>query len=179
MEHDAELLERFQRGDQTACETLVARYREPLYRLAYRWLHDQEEALDVTQQALVQAFLHLEQFQRRSSFKTWLYQILLNQCKNRRRSAGRVRFEPLSEALSAPQEDGLTSAIRMEEALRLRRAIDSLPDAQRITVLLRIYEELPFDAIASILQCSIGTAKANFHHAFEKLKAWCRAEQTP
>jgi len=176
MEHDAELLERYRGGDQTACEALVARYREPLYRLAYRWLHDQEEALELTQQALVQAFLHLDQFKQRSSFKTWLYQILMNQCKNRRRAAGRVRIEALSEELPASQEDGLTAAIKGEEALRVRRAIDRLPDTQRATVMLRVYEELSYDAIASILQCSVGTAKANFHHAFEKLKTWCREE---
>src|ERR1700732_2171053 len=95
---DEQLLERFAAGDRTALEELFRRYRQPAYRVAYRLLGNEPDALDAVQGGFVQALTHLSGFQGRSSFKTWLLRVVSNAALDLGRQRG--RRETLS--LNAP-----------------------------------------------------------------------------
>jgi RNA polymerase sigma-70 factor (ECF subfamily) len=75
---DEQLISRFMRGDRSALEVLFARYRETAYRVAYRLLGNEADALDAVQEGFIKALTHLKGFERRSSFKTWLLRIVSN-----------------------------------------------------------------------------------------------------
>src|SRR5207237_1224179 len=111
---DYQLLDRYAAGDESAFEELVMRHQKTVYNLAYRMLENQADAADLAQKTFVQAFLHHRSFKRESSFRTWLYQICLNQCRNALRDRARLVHEDVEElALAAPQ-DTFTQVARSE-----------------------------------------------------------------
>lgn len=179
MDEDLALLKRYEEGDEGAFTDLVSRYQQPLYRTAYRMVGHAEDALDLVQQTFVQLFVHRGRFRAEAKLKSWVYQILINLCRNHLRDSGRrhpVDLEGEEENLRearTPLDPLLEKASQRE----VRRAIRELPERQRATLILRIYEEHPFEQIAEILGCHVGTAKANYHHAFRKLCALLKGEK--
>ena len=109
-------------------------------------------------------------FERRSSFKTWLYQIAINLAKNVYRDRAKVGFVPIDEVVIRRNPRTLETLIVKEDKALLRQALAGLPEKQRITLLLRIQEDKKFKEIGEIMKCSVNTAKANYHHALQKLK---------
>jgi RNA polymerase sigma-70 factor (ECF subfamily) len=104
-------------------------------------------------------------------FKTWLYQIAINLAKNVYRDRSRAEYVSIDNVVIKRNPRTLEGLIAKENRQQLRQALTGLPEKQRITLLLRIQENKKFEEIAGIMKCSLGTAKANYHHAVQKLKA--------
>src|SRR5262249_406712 len=168
-----------------ALEELFGRYRGMAYRVAYRLLGHEADALDAVQEGFVKALTHLNSFQGRSSFKTWLLRVVSNASLDLGRQRG--RREMLS--LVAPQPNDQESAQplvyedpahRLERAdLRqlLNRALATLPEPQRQTFVLHADAELSYREIADALGISIGTVMSRLYYARQKLRAFL-AERT-
>ncbi len=171
MDEDLELIRRTANGEREAFDELVIKYQKPLYSLLYRMVSNHEDAADLLQKTFVKAFTGLSSFERRSSFKTWLYQIAINLAKNVYRDRSRAGLVPIDDVVIRKNPRTIETLIAKENRLLLRRALAGLPEKQRITLLLRIQEDKKFEEIADIMKCSIGTAKANYHHATKRLKA--------
>lgn len=171
MDEDLQLLSRCDAGDRDAFNDLVRKYQRPLYAMLYRMVSDHDDAADLLQKTLVKAFTGIGGFERRSSFKTWIYQIAINLAKNLYRDRSRVNRCSLDDVILPRDPRTLESLIRQELRERLRDAVVKLPEKQRLTVLLRIQQQQTYEEIASILGCSIGTAKANYHHGVKRLKS--------
>ncbi len=171
MDEDLDLINRTTAGEREAFDELVIKYQKPLYSLLYRMVSNHDDAADILQKTFIRAFTGLGSFERRSSFKTWLYQIAINLAKNVYRDRSRVEQVPIDDVVIRREPRTLETMIHKENRMLLRAALDCLPEKQRITLLLRVQEEKKFEEIAGIMQCSVGTAKANYHHAVQKLKA--------
>jgi RNA polymerase sigma-70 factor (ECF subfamily) len=169
-ESDNQLLDQYAAGDETAFEQLVRRHQRTIYDLAYRMLENHADAADLAQKAFVQAFLHIQAFRRESSFRTWLFQIGLNLCRNTIRDRGRQIFEDVDELSLPAPHDTFAAAVSAEQRDRLGGAIRALPERQREALVLRVYHQHAFADIGAIMSCSEGTAKANYHHAVNKLR---------
>src|SRR6266516_1012487 len=175
---DAHLLARFAAGDREALEELFRRYRLPAYRVAYRLLGNEADALDAVQDGFVKALTHLGGFQRRSSFKTWLLRVVSNAAldlgrqRGRRESVSReaaeVRNADLSHLL-VPDE----SAARLDRA-ELRRLLDQalqiLSEPQRQTFVLHAEAGLSYREVADVMDISIGTVMSRLYYARQKLR---------
>jgi RNA polymerase sigma-70 factor (ECF subfamily) len=170
MDEDLELINRTAAGEREAFNELVMKYQKPLYRLAYRMVGNHEDASDLLQKAFVKAFTGLRSFERRSSFKTWLYQIAINLAKNVYRDRARIEQTSIDDVVIKRNPRTLENLIKNESRLLLRQALAGLPEKQRLTLMLRIQDEKKFQEIADIMKCSVGTSKANYHHAVQKLK---------
>lgn len=170
MEEDLDLINRTAAGDREAFNELVKKYQKPLYSMLYRMVSNHEDASDLLQKTLVKAFTGLGSFERRSTFKTWLYQIAINLAKNVYRDRSKAEYVPIDDIIIRRDPRTLEALIRKESRILLRRALAGLPEKQRMTVMLRIQEGRKFEEIAELMQCSPGTAKANYHHAVQKLK---------
>src|SRR5438105_4920293 len=142
---DAQLLDRFAAGDRLALDELFCRYRQPAYRVAYRLLGNEADALDAVQEGFVKALTHLHGFQGRSSFKTWLLRVVSNAALDLGRQRGR------REALSLESVGSVDGSARGEpstadeagkglerEDLRsvLDQALATLSESQRQTFVL-------------------------------------------
>lgn len=176
MDEDIGLIDRCLAGDREAFSNLVMKYQKPLYSMLYRLVSDHDDASDLLQKTFVRAFTALNGFERRASFKTWLYQIAINLAKNFYRDRSVVKGVPIDDVVIPQNPKTLDAMAEDQDRRMLRRALTSLPERQRITVILRVQEGKKFEEIAEIMGCSIGTAKANYHHAVQKLKAMMRRE---
>ena len=171
MDEDLDLINRSEAGEREAFNDLVRKYQKPLYAMLYRMVGNHEDASDLLQKAFVKAFTGLKSFERRATFKTWLYQIAINLAKNVYRERSRIEQVPIDDVIIKRDPRTLETMIANENRQLLRQALARLPEKQRITLMLRIQSEKKFEEIAGIMNCSIGTAKANFHHGVRKLKA--------
>jgi RNA polymerase sigma-70 factor (ECF subfamily) len=138
--------------------------------MLFRMVSDHDDAADLLQKTLVKAFTGIGGFERRSSFKTWLYQIAINLAKNLYRDRARAAHVPIDEVVIARDPGTVDALIRKQARQRLHQAMAELPEKQRLTVMLRVQQEKSFAEISEILSCSLGTAKANYHHGVQKLK---------
>jgi len=170
MDQDIELINRTEAGERDAFDELVKKYQKPLYAMLYRMVSNHEDASDLLQKTFIKAFTGLRMFERRSSFKTWLYQIGINLAKNVYRDRSRFEQVNIDDVIIKKNPRTLETLIRNEDRLLLKNALAKLPEKQRLTLMFRIQETKKFEEIAEIMDCSIGTAKANYHHAVQKLK---------
>ncbi|MBM4128999.1 MAG: sigma-70 family RNA polymerase sigma factor [Nitrospira sp.] len=173
---DSELLERFKRGEKEAFTELIIRHQKSIYSLAYRLIGDEREAGDITQKVFVNAFSGISKFQRRSEFKTWLFRITVNLCKNYFRSNPEKREVQIDDLSFSQPETPLTLLLKEEQRERLKLMLDRLPEKQKITLVLRIYQELSYKEIARIVNSAEGTVKANIFHALNRLKSMWQEE---
>jgi RNA polymerase sigma-70 factor, ECF subfamily len=170
MDDDLELLDRCVAGDRDAFNELVLKHQKSLYSMLYRMVSDADDAADILQKTFVKAFTGIKGFERRSSFRTWLYQIAINLAKNLYRDRSRAGRVPLDDVIIRRDPKTLESMIKKEIRDQLYKALTSLPEKQRLTVMLRVQEQKTFEEIAGIMKCSVGTSKANYHHGVQKLK---------
>ena len=169
---DRALIEGALAGRQQDFEVLVERYQKMVYAFVYRYLRDADGGDDVVQSTFVQAYTHLRQFRGTASFKTWLHQIALNQCRSRSRSMRarrEVALEDVPESvLPATNPDARGRDLRAD----VERHIERLPQRQRTVLRLRVFSDLPFKEIARLEGISENSAKVNYHHAITRLKQW-------
>jgi RNA polymerase sigma-70 factor (ECF subfamily) len=165
------LVEQALAGDEGAFEDLVRRYQAPIYYLALRFVKEEGTAADLAQTAFLKAYEGLRGFRRQSSFKTWLYRITINLCKNYLRDRGKKKWDSLGEMDPPSTANPLRELIEHEDQRLLAQAWDKLPERQRLTVSLKVHEGMKYREIAEVMGSSVGTIKANFHHACTRLKA--------
>lgn len=168
---DEELVERTKAGDAAAFEVLVTRYQKAVFNLAYRYTGNREDASDLAQEIFLRAFQSVSGFRQEATFRTWLYQIAINLCRDdRRRRSGRVSVS-LDEVISTDQGEmdrDLEDWSRSPETIVQRRLdseaiqklLDELPREYRLAVILRDIEGFTYDEMAVILRCSKGTVRS-------------------
>jgi RNA polymerase sigma-70 factor (ECF subfamily) len=175
---DDTLISRFLRGDRSALELLFHRYRDAAYRVAYRLLGNEADALDAVQDGFIKALTHLERFERRSSYKTWLLRIVSNAALDLGRSRGRRGNRPstpidLADDI-ADDSISLVDPLREVEQLDLRasldRALAELPEAQRRAFVLHVDGGLSYREVAEAMRISVGTVMSRLFYARQKLK---------
>jgi RNA polymerase sigma-70 factor (ECF subfamily) len=175
---DAELVAQCRAGETAAFDVLVERHRRQVYQLCYRFAGNHEDASDLTQDTFLRAYRALGTFKGHSAFGTWLYRVAVNVCLNRK-AGKRLPTESIDEREFTDRngEPADRRVIRRETAAVVRAAISQLPEKQRATMILRMYQELPHEEIASILGSSVGAVKANLFHALANLKKQLRESE--
>jgi RNA polymerase sigma-70 factor (ECF subfamily) len=168
---DAALVAASLEGQTRAFDVLVERHRKSVYQVCYRFVNNHADASDLSQETFVRAWRGLRNFKGQSALSTWLYRIAVNVSLNRV-SAKRLDTEPLDATRLVDMQTEAPGAglLRDERAAAVRRAIAALPDRQRVTLILRTYQELSHQEIADILGSSVGAVKANFFHALANLR---------
>jgi RNA polymerase sigma-70 factor (ECF subfamily) len=178
---DEQLLRCYASGHREALDELFRRYRQPAYRVAYRLLGNEADALDAVQEGFIKALTHLHGFQGRSSFKTWLLRVVSNAALD----LGRQRGRRDSISLDASRQAGDTvhpqlltddEAARGLERADLRRlldqALETLSEVQRQTFVLYADGELSYREVAEAMGTSIGTVMSRLFYARQKLRGY-------
>lgn len=165
---DTQAIQAFLQGNNQAFAWLVSKYRIHLFRLGVKMTRNFPLVEDAVQDTFIKAYQKLSGFEGRSSFKSWLYTIFLNTLRNHLRGKEHDTLE--SHHLSQGDSGGEQVFYRKQIAEKIELTIAQLPERQKLAVTLRIYEELPFEEIAQIMQCPYDTAKANFRHGILKVK---------
>jgi RNA polymerase sigma-70 factor (ECF subfamily) len=129
-----------------------------------------EDAKDLAQETFVQAYRSLGTFRGQARFSTWLYQIAVNLCLNHLKSAACQDPAEVGDRLPDARGDSLAVLLTDERDRALAEAIQALPPQQKATLALRVQQGLGHRETAEILECSEGTAKANYFHAVRALQ---------
>ncbi|MBK9256108.1 MAG: RNA polymerase sigma factor [Saprospiraceae bacterium] len=149
---------------------LLNKYKERLYWHIRRMVQSHEDADDVIQNTFIKVYRNIHNFQQNSSLYTWLYRIATNETINFINSRKNLKIESvdvLTNQLQVRQEVHFDEDEAIE---KLRKAVETLPDKQKLVFHLRYYDELPYDKIAEITDTSVGALKASYHHAVKKIE---------
>jgi RNA polymerase sigma-70 factor (ECF subfamily) len=180
-EADQLLVERVQRGDKKAFDLLVLKYQQKVANLVSRYIRDQAEVLDVTQEAFIKAYRALPKFRGDSAFYPWLYRIASNTAMNHLATQGR---RPPGDDVEAETAEQLDVGYRLKEfatpehlALEdeiihtIRAAMEDLPEELRTAITLRELDGLSYEEIAQAMDCPIGTVRSRIFRAREAIDA--------
>ena len=172
---DDVLVTRAQGGDRVALDRLVRRHQRALFALCLRYVRDTDEAADLVQRSFVRAMGKLGDLRDAGVFRSWLLRIGAHLALNHIRDHARFvaddgELESLGDERTSTASAALDRLEAAEQASALRAAVNGLPTKQRMTLELRIYEDLPFRDIGEALGISEGAAKVNFHYAVRKLR---------
>ena len=171
---DATLTSFAQTGRMEAFEELVRRYRNDVFGLAHHFVHNREDAWDLSQEVFIKAHRALRSFRGDASFKTWLMRITANQCKDflKKRRVKTVPLEPVSESLATSSRlpDPGQAAVARETADAILDVLGTLPFKHRSVFILREFEDMSYEEMSRVLGCSLGTVMSRLHHARKKLR---------
>src|SRR5687767_10539252 len=178
---DPELVKLAQKGNTEAFEELVARHRDKIYARAFSMLRNEDDAIDLSQEAWVKGWQRLHQFQGDASFATWMTRIVINLCLDQLRKNKRIKNESIDEmndetggverqmpVITPNPTEGLE---RTELRQRIDKALSQLSYEHRTVLILHEFEELEYKLIAKKMGCSIGTVMSRLFYARRKMAA--------
>lgn len=183
---DAEVIQAVLDGDVDRFAELVDRHQEHALKLAFSLLGNYEDAKDASQNAFVSAYRSLRRFRGGAKFSTWLYRIVVNECKDvyKRRArqplvvatvgepnpdANGMLFVDVEDPAAGPSDQ----LANQELGHRISAAIGGLPMKQRTAFLLHHVHGLPLAEVASVMRCRLGTVKSHIFRATDHLKEVC------
>lgn len=175
---DREIVRAVQQGDTERFEGLVRKYQPRAYRIAHYYLHDQEEARDVVQESFLLAFKHIQRFRGDAKFSTWFVRIVINLSLNRLRKRRTPLFwkrwhyprkesgssvgetDQVVQRVADPLPNPEQQTLNRELGLRIRKAIDALPEKQKTVFILRHLDGLSIKDICQVTGMAEGTVKS-------------------
>ena len=175
---DEILLARFLEGDETAFESVVARYSGEVFRFVARFLRDASAADDIVQETFVQVYQSAASFDSARRFRPWLFTIAANKARDLIRSQARRPTNPLQASISGDDESGEfidlmqaaqdapSAAMESEELQRqVQNTVGNMPEHLREILLLSYFHQFPYKQIGEILGIPLGTVKSRLHAA--------------
>lgn len=179
---DSEIIDIILNGNKDKFRDLVEEYQQMVFRTCIGFVHNKEDADDITQEVFIQAWKSLSGFKGNSSFSTWLYRIAVNASLNRvRKASGQSIFNRLDSlftsekkiefSFQAPEDQNPENIlISKENSLKVQKALDSLPENQRTAIILSKYDDLPQKEIAAIMKVTEGAVEALIQRAKQNLR---------
>jgi RNA polymerase sigma factor (sigma-70 family) len=172
---ESELVERARNGDQSAYGELVQTYQGIAFRTAYLVAGNAADAEDAAQEAFVKGFYAMNRFRPGAPFRPWILQIVANEARNRRRSAGRRTALVMRTAADAPSGEAAPSPeaaiLSGEQREELLAAVNGLREEDRLVIACRYFLELSEEETAATLGWRRGTVKSRLSRALERLRA--------
>lgn len=165
----AELVAACQRGDRQAFRTLFEAHQAPMFRLAYRFVRNADEAADLTQDIFLRVFERIGTFRCECAFSTWLYRLATNVCLNHirrpRESTSYAQMEP-----RAARDDPAKEAVLGEMTEQVVTAVDLLPDSLRAAFILVVMEDFTYREAADALTVSVEAVRMRVSRARRELR---------
>lgn len=165
------IIRKAQQGDETAFFTLFQRYEEEIYRMAFVYMKNQNDALDIVQETAYKSFSQIKTLKKPEYFKTWLIRITINSAISHLKKGKKViHLKP--EILEFNRSE--VRDVSLE--LTLKDLIEKLNEEEKSVVLLKYYSNYTFSEIAEILELPLGTVKTILYRSLNKLRHQLRKE---
>lgn len=170
------LIKQVQNGDRAAYTRLVEKWHSKIYRFAFRFFADEDEAHDITQKTFIKTYQNVSTLENPEKFSSWIYRIANNLCLDELKRAGRRKstsLEAYMEQSAVLEGDvALPDADLQNKELGhiLQKALLTLPDEQRTVIILKEYEGLKFREIADILEEPESTVKSRLYYGLKSTK---------
>jgi len=157
---------------------LMEKYQEKVYWVIRRMVIDHESSDDIAQETFVKVWKNLDKFNGESKLYTWIYRIATNEALTHLRKKKRRFFLSIgdieNELMSTLEADIYYSGDVIQ--LKLQKAILTLPEKQRLVFNMKYFEELKFREIAEVLEVTVGSLKAQYHHAVKKIEKYLKED---
>lgn len=170
-----QIVERVLKGEREAFAALLDAYKGAIFNLAFRMTDSYQDADDLSQETFIRAYRNLRQFDPQKRFFTWIYTIGLNLIRNHMKKRGREmsRENATRSSSEAGIDQGAQTERDMMQAQEIRRleiCLQKLPTDLREAVVLRFYQDLSFEEIATISDASLSAVKMRVYRGLEQLK---------
>ncbi|GAA3409475.1 sigma-70 family RNA polymerase sigma factor [Paenibacillus hodogayensis] len=164
------------KGDKEALLQLIVAEKEAYYRLAYSYMRNEADAMDVLEEMIVKLYERIGQLKKEESFHTWSKTILVNQCKRMLKRNNRVT--PLGDQLDLSKghthSTGISDYRQVEDQMDLQAILHHLNTDQREAIQLKYFHDLDYGSIAAMTRVSTGTVKSRIYQGLQKLRALYR-----
>lgn len=173
---DAKLIHQFNTGQKTAFNLIVKRWECPVYNFILRYVGDADEARDLCQKTFIRAYRNLSKLREPDKFTTWIYQIALNTCKDESKRRTHLSLDTLQDnscpTLPSTPPATFPDALAHQQSVRdvLNRALQTLPEEQRVVIIMKEYQGLKFTEIADTLKTPINTVKSRLYYGLSALQ---------
>lgn len=173
---DAEWIAQIRAGRPAAFNALVQRWQHPVFNFILRYVGNREDARDLCQQTFIRAYRNLKHLRDPRKFTAWLYRIAHNTCRDAARSRHLTSLDARADADTGPyvlvDPAAHPDAQAHEQSVRdlLNRALQNLPDEQRVVIIMKTYQGLKFTEIAETLEVPINTVKSRMYYGLTALK---------
>jgi len=177
---DTALVKRAKSGDGKAYDELIVLYKDAVFSIIYRMVHNTQEAEDLAQEAFIKAYNSINSFNEEYAFSTWLFKIATNNCIDffRKRKLKtysmdqtiKYKDDEIQQEYADSDPTAEKEILSSEKSAMIRRAIENLPEKYRTAIMLRHHEERSYEEIAQVLDLPLGTVKARIFRAREMLK---------
>lgn len=158
---------------QAAFGKVIEQYSQGLYWQIRRMVFNHDDANDILQNTFLKAWSNIDNFRGNAKLSTWLYKIAINESItfiNKERARNEASIDDDSFLLNNIESDQYFDGD--EAQVKLQRAINSLPEKQRLVFNMRYYDEMKYEDMSEILDTSVGALKASYHHALKKIEAF-------
>jgi RNA polymerase sigma-70 factor (ECF subfamily) len=162
---EKEILERVRRGDRQAYQGIVTRYMQTAYYIALGFVHNQQDALDISQDAFVRAFRKIKQFDLEKRFFPWFYRLLKNLCLDHIKKHRRFSEVPIDNVQLAGEKEADPELKEL-----LWKGIEELSFEQREVIILRYFRQYSYQEIAEVTGKPLGTVMSSLFYAKKRLK---------
>ena len=175
------IVQQIKEGKTESFEVLVERYQKQVYNIAYRYTGSRDDAYDLSQEAFLKAYRGINNFRQDSSFKTWIYHIVANVCRDYLRKDKKVHKVSIDEPVQSNDGDmekqltdnakGPDEVYESKELSEfIQGIINNLQREYKEVIILREMQQLSYEEIAKVLNCSVGTVKSRLNRARKILK---------
>ncbi|OGK09093.1 MAG: hypothetical protein A2W80_08810 [Candidatus Riflebacteria bacterium GWC2_50_8] len=174
----------FQSGDEAAFRILVDRYKQRIYAFTYRFLSRSPEAEDIAQEVFVKIYFARDTYRPAAKFSTWVYVITRNTCLQAMKKLGtkisindssrETDLEMLETVADTRAESPSEHALNDEKAGKIVEALDRLPESQRLAILLRRYDQMSYEEMAEVMNCSVQSVKSLLFRGRAALKEYLK-----
>ncbi len=175
---DAEIISMMQteRGQEKGLRAMMDAYQSRLYWHIRRLIVDHDLAQDVLQDTFIKAYQNFHQFKQDSQLYTWLYRIATNEALQQINKAKRMQKTDEDSEYHLMNLVADNASLEGEEIqIFLQKAIQTLPEKQKLVFTMRYYDDLPYEEISKIVDMSVGTLKTNYHYAKQKIEDYIKA----
>lgn len=163
---EREVLELVKKGNREAYKEIVTRYMKTAYGIALGFVHNQQDALDISQESFIRAFRKIESYNTQRPFFPWFYKLMKNLCLDHLKRKGRIINEIPLENVQVPEKEGEDKELKEV----LWRGIERLPLEQKEVIILRYFHQMSYREIAEITGKPIGTVMSSLYYAKKRLK---------
>lgn len=171
MDSDIELMLKFVKGDISAFEQILKKYKDIIINVAYRFVQNYSEAEDIAQEVFLKIYHSAKTYKPEAKFSTWVYKITVNLSLNYLRSRKHLPTVPLEETLEISEAVTPENNFEKKELTRrVKEALNSLPENQKLAVILKKYENLSYEEIGKIIGCSSSAVDSLIQRAKQNLK---------
>jgi RNA polymerase sigma-70 factor (ECF subfamily) len=177
MNIDKSIIQRCKKNDKSAYAELFKHYQNYLFKLCFSYVQNEQQTLDLMQEIYIKLYNSINKFDDKYPFHPWLRKIAVNACLNEKRKNKHTTVplnssdeEYILEDQLAAEADLQLEVERNELAILIKKHISSLPEKQRMVIVLRYYEDLSYEEIAELLSIPLGTVKTDLYRAKNALK---------